>query len=155
MKRISFFLACLLYLLFQTTDLWSYYGYFLTICQLCWFKRLKELKSREKEQRFSHLTGFLRPSETSRCNFFYHLGHLWSFFWFYSLVSRNVVFNCSWTKFITIIVNVLNFFMQIFGLIILRFSSRTLFDFSFDFFTHLFVIFEWSLLHSLRSKACR
>ena len=46
------------------------------------------------------------------------------------------------------------FLMQIFCLTIFRFSSRIFFDFSGDFFTLSFFIFQWSLLLSLRSKAC-
>ena len=42
-------------------------------------------------------------------------------------------------KFIAINVNVLVFFMQIYCLTILRFSSRTFFDFLSDFF-HAFVL---------------
>ena len=41
-----------------------------------------------------------------------------------------LVFNCSWTKFMEIMVNVLVFFVQIFRLTIFRFSSRTFFEFS-------------------------
>ena len=64
------------------------------------------------------------------------------------------LFNCSWTMIIAIIVNMLVFFMQIFHSTILSFSSRTFFDFSGDFFSLSFFIFEWSLLPSLWSKAC-
>ena len=56
------------------------------------------------------------------------------------------VINYSWTKFIAIIVNLLVFLMQIFLLIIFRFSSGNLFDFSSDFFELSFFSFEWSLL---------
>ena len=54
---------------------------------------------------------------------------------------KNSVFNCSWTKFIEIILNVCLFPKQIFRLTILRFSSRIFFDFSSDFlmlFAHYF-----------------
>ena len=68
--------------------------------------------------------------------------------------ETSLIINCSWTKFMAIIVIVLVFFMQIFRLTILRFSSGTFFDFSSDFFTPSLFIFEWSLLLSLWSKAC-
>ena len=78
----------------------------------------------------------------------------------YKSVSKNVqcsILNCSLTKFvkfIAIIINVLVFFMQILRMSILLCSSRTFFDFSSDFFTLSFTIFERSLLLSLRSKSC-
>ena len=59
------------------------------------------------------------------------------------------LFNCSWTKFIAIIVNVLVFFMQIFRLTILRFS-RTFFDFSRLF--HAFVLHFWVISIALTPK---
>ena len=75
-------------------------------------------------------------------------------FAFSNIGSSLMLFNCSWTKFIAIIVNVLVFFMQIFLVTVLRFSSRTFFDFWSDFLTLSCFIFEWSLFLSLRSKAC-
>ena len=46
------------------------------------------------------------------------------------------------------------FFMQIFCVTVLHFSSRIIFDFSSDFFMHFFFIFEWFQLLSLRNKVC-
>ena len=60
---------------------------------------------------------------------------------------------CILSKFIAIIVNLCVFFMQIFRMTILRFSSRTFFDFSSDIFTLSFFIFLWTHCSELKLVA--